>query len=491
MSTDIKSKIYSKIEELSLSVSTLKENLENWKKRFDLESDKFEETSQIINGSYSVLQKEVTYLLEIIEHMDVNSNDQDLTLFYNRLRVCYSMYASLVTGLNWQSPAIKSSEETRVGLECEEIKADWNDYKRDRSSDTFAVEKYFKQNILKCSDDDVVHLFNSGMAAFTTILYFLLCEGIVKNKILASSHIYVESKMILSKIFLEKVEFLQINNTEDILEAIYTNKSNVVFIEPVSNTSILRLFDVNRIIDNLITNYTEEIFLIVDITCSFGFATYLDNIKLPNNIKIIVHGSILKAPQLGLERVNCGFIQGINLKEKSEKILDYRTLSGTNIQDFATYLLPRTNKEHLRKRLKIIEKNAVYLAKSMQSLDKEKRVISEVIYPALETHPDYNLSKRIGFSGFFFNIKFVSNLNRDKYFELFTKEVIKLAKVYHSNIVHGASFGFNNTSIYYSVGWDEPENHYIRISTGVEGNEEIKIIKDILIEAFRNFSKSI
>lgn len=491
MNTMSKLQKYSGIEELSFSVRALNEDLSNWKRRFDSENKNFKEVADLIHASYFPLQKEIADLLKLIENIRIYSDSQSLVSFYNRLRVCYSMYASLVTSLNWQSPAIKSSQGTRVGLECEQIRVDWNDYKRDRSSDTFAVEKYFKQSLLQCSENDTVHLFNSGMAAFTTILYFLLCEEIVKDKIMASSHIYVESKMILNKIFPEKVHFFETNNTEEILSSINTNKPSVVFIEPVSNTSILRLFDVKTIIEHLNTNYTEKIYLIIDTTCSFGFNTYLDGTKVANNIKIIVHGSILKAPQLGLERVNCGFVQGINLEEKSEKVLDYRTLSGTNIQDFATYLLPRTNKELLRRRLKIIEQNAIYLAKSMQKVDKEKRIISEVIYPALSTHPDHKLSEKIDFSGFFFNIRFVSKLNHDKYFEIFTKEVIRLAKARNSNIVHGASFGFNNSSIYYSVGWDEPENHYIRISTGVESRDEVKKIKTILIDAYRNFSKTI
>jgi hypothetical protein len=57
---------------------------------------------------------------------------------------------------------------------------------------------------------------------------------------------------------------------------------------------------------------------------------------------------------------------------------------------------------------------------------------------------------------------------------MYTREVIKIGKRENCEIIHGASFGFNHTSIYYSVGWDEPDNHYIRISTGIETSYEVE-----------------
>lgn len=482
--------------EFLLSTSTLIENLENWKNQFDREKSRFLGVESLINSNYQTLKVELEDLEKNIrksfrEGSSVKEQSV-LKVFYNRLRVCYSMYAALLTCLNWQSPAVKSSLGTRKGLECEDVKADWNDYKRDRSSDAFKAEQYLRESIFECTTNDAVYLFNSGMAAFTTILYFLICEGIIENrKVLASREIYVESRMIVEKLLSKNIIFFSTNKSEEILGLIYEYKPSVVFIEPLSNTGDLRLFDVKEIIKNVNNNYKEEIYFVIDTTCSFCSFDFLNQLSISKNVKIITHGSMLKAPQLGLERVNSGFIYGINLGEKSTMLLDYRTLSGTNIQDFATYLLPRTSRKLLKKRLKVIQANAEYLGKRVESLFGKIPILKEVVYPCLQSHPDYSLSKKSDFSGFFFNVKFVDNLNYDKYFEIYTREVLRLAKLRGSDIVHGASFGFNETSIYYSVGWDEPENHYIRISPGTEKRKQVEKIGNILVEALINIARDI
>lgn len=483
--------------------------LEEWKKRVDGVDYLFEEDRKLIYRQYEVLLNDLQTMIADINFYkrkvesigaDLISDDafEELTQkrreLFSKLRIHLSFFASLVTCSNWQSPAIKSSLDTRMGIEKSSVRADWNDYKRDRSEDTFHCEALLNESILKTlnrNTEPILNIFNSGMGAFTSVLYFLICERIIKSKILASSQIYVENKMLLRDFFKNNIEMFDFNDTDLIIEKIFQSKPDVVFIEPISNTNNLRLFDVEQIIKKVAEGYSDQIYFIVDVTCSVGFENLLDNINLPENIKVILHGSLLKAPQLGIERVNMGFVQSFGLGEASSKILDYRTLSGTNIQDFAANSLPFTTKAYLQIRMKIIEDNAVTLATAMEGIDPDRTLFSEVVYPGLISHKDHDLSKKIGFAGFFFNIKLIKELNHDKYFEIFTNEVINIAKRENCEIVHGASFGFNHTSIYYSVGWDEPENHYIRISTGTETAYEVEKIKEILIEAYYAFRKAL
>jgi len=493
------------IEEILASSKFLENYLDDWAVKLDHANYLIPAEKELVNKQYIVLNKEIksivteltSFTKEVAEVTDETSFQKCIEQkreYYARLRVCLTQFASLMTCLNWQSPSIKSSLDTRIGIEKSKVKADWNDYKRDRSEDTFYCENLLNNNVIKTVNtgvEPVLNVFNSGMGAFTSILYFLVCEGIVKNKILASSQIYVESRMLLKEFFKNTLETFDSNNSIEIVNEILIKKPNAVFIEPVSNTKNLRLFDVLDVVKRISEQYSEEIYFIIDVTCSMGFENIFDNFKLPKNIKIILHGSILKAPQLGLERVNAGFVQTFGLGELSPKILDYRTLSGTNIQDFAANLLPYTTKEFLQKRMKIIENNAINLAKTLSQIDPNKELFYEIIYPGIDTHKDYELSKVIGFAGFFFNIKLIKELNHDKYFEMYTKEVIDIAKKYNCDVVHGASFGFNHTSIYYSVGWDEPENHYIRISTGTETPYEAECLKQVLVEAYTNLKQQL
>lgn len=491
--------------ELQAAVEYLRDLLRAWEKKMSDMPGLFVEERKSAAVQCQLLSSAVEHLMSSLKtYLGALSGIDDEQLlqlfidrkrkFYSEYRVCLSQYAALMTELNWQSPAIKSSLDTRMGVEKSSVQADWNDYKRDRSEDTFHCEKVLSDNVIKtfhAGAKPVLNVFNSGMGAFTAIMYFLICEGIIKSNIVASSHIYVENRMLLKNFFKDGLKLFDSNDTDTIIQLIFDCRPDAIFIEPVSNTSNLRLFDVQQIIRTVSEKYNDLIYFVVDVTCSVGFENLLDNVELPENVKVLLHGSLLKAPQLGVERVNAGFVQTFGLGEASCKILDYRTLSGTNIQDFAANLLPFTTKTDLRRRMKIIEGNAVKLAIVMDEVDRNRELFSEVIYPGLPSHRDYELSGKIGFSGFFFNIKLIKELNHDEYFEMFTKAVIAIAKREKCEIVHGASFGFNHTSIYYSVGWDEPENHYIRISTGTETTYEVEKIKNILIEAYHSFKNNL
>lgn len=505
--TNFISNLKNSFDEIQFALYHLKKDIDNWSLRFNSFNSLSKENKFFIGEQSLILSNEINKLIneslnfnQYLDHLkkitpvesELDSLLSQKKNLYLGLRNCLSSYSSIITCLNWQSPSVKSGLGTRIGLERETIKADWNDYKRDRSSDTFFVENLYKTNIFSDNDkNSVFHLFNGGMAAFTTIIYFLLCESIVKNKILISSQIYVESRLLLNKIFKGKISLLSHNNTEEIIKEIINQKPEVVFLEKISNTNLLRLFDVNEIISKLSKLYHQDIYFIIDTTCSFAFNDYLDTNSLPSNIKLIFHGSALKAPQLGLERVNAGYLKAINLEKLSEKILDYRTLSGTSIQDSSAYLIPATNKELICKRLKTIEANTIELAQSLLNIDPQQKIIETIVYPGLKCHPDYELSKIIGFNGFFFNIKFVEKYSKDKYYEMLTNKLINIAKAQKCDLVHGGSFGFNNTSVYYSVGWDEPENHYLRVSLGTETLYELDKIKLVFKKAFNSFKKDI
>ena len=506
--TDSKTNLLNSGEELLLAVSHQINLLEKWRLRLDVVGYLLRIDKELVNVQFTDLLSDLRKIFldinsfktrveclsnEVLENYGLEELIQKRKELFSRLRVCLSLYACTVTCLNWQSPAIKSSVGTRIGVEKSEVIADWNDYKRDRSEDTFHCEKLLIENLFKVVDSNVepvLNIFNSGMGAFTSIIYFLICERIAKNTILVSSHNYVENNILLKSFFDDKVKIFNENDVESIIEKIHLRKPSIVFIEMVSNTSSLRIFDVEQIIKTTSEKYEKEIYFIVDVTCSVGFENLLDNFNLPDNIKVILHGSLLKAPQLGLESVNMGFVQTFGLGNLSKKILDYRTLSGTNVQDFAANLLPFTTKSFLQKRMRIIEENAKKLATEIEAIDLNNELIQEVVYPGLNSHKDFELAKKIGFAGFFFNIKFIEGLNNDKYFEIFTNEVIKIAKREKCEIIHGASFGFNHTSVYYSVGWDEPENHYIRISTGIETPYEVEKLKKVFAETFLSLKNS-
>ncbi|MCX6745271.1 MAG: PLP-dependent transferase [Candidatus Parcubacteria bacterium] len=495
------------VDELSDSVSFLDLESKKWKRQ--ILSANFLDTTmrkQAMRRLFVLFVdiKNIKVEIKIFRHRINSFNKHELPdqgmvklisrkkVMYEKLRAAISSYASLSTFLNWQSPSIRSSKNTRMGIEKYPIRGDYNDYKRDRSGDTFYCERNLQEKIFKTKDSSikqVLNLCNSGMAAFTSIIYFLVGEGIVKNKILVSSNIYVESYMVVNKFFKNKIATFDFNDTELIIKKIVTLKPDVVFLDVINNTFKMPLYDVLFIIERLASIYTEEIFFVIDITCSMGLDDFFKNFKLPKNIKIIIYGSMLKTLQIGIEMVNAGFVLSSGLDNYVNKIGDYRTLSGSTIQDFGGYLIPITSRHHLRERLKMIERNSIDLATFLKKIDPDRILFDAIIYPGLSTHPDFELYKKIGFAGPFFNMMLNEKFNKDKYFELFTSEIIKYAQKYDCDIVHGASFGFNQTSIYYSVGWDSPKDHYLRISMGIETSYEIEKIKKVFYSAYETFKR--
>lgn len=412
---------------------------------------------------------------------------------HKKLRFCISLFSSTVISLNWQSPAIKSSQNTRMGIEKYPVQGDYNDYKRDRSGDAFYNEEMMAKRLIKINNrvKPTLNLCNCGMATFTSILYFLTGENIIKDKVLASSNIYVENILVLKNFLKDKLETFDYNDTDRIVNKIFSDKPQAVFMDVISNTFDMPLFDVASIIKEVAKNYKEDIYFVIDVTCSIGYEDLLVDFDIPDNIKIIIHGSILKAPQLGMERTYAGFVLSFGLDNFECKILEYRTLSGCTLHDCGEYLLPITTKGLLLKRLNTIERNTIILANFLTGLDPDNKIIKEVVYPGISSHKDHDMCKKIGFSGPFFNVKFLPDYNMDKYFESFTDKIIKYATEYSCDIVHGASYGFNETSIYYSVGWDTPDKHYLRFSIGTETMYEIEKIKRVLEKAFTDFKNEI
>lgn len=497
------------VEELLEFAKYLQNELIKWENRLGNASYLTNETrtlafnhyGNIYKGISSVSQELKAFKIKLnslrINYINCNTLDELIRQkkdIFIKLRMHSSLFASILTFLNWQSPSIKSSQSTRVGIEKYPIKGDYNDYKRDRSGDVIFCEELFGKRLFYTKNTTVkpiLNLTNGGMAAFTSVLYFLIGENIVKDKILASADIYVENTLLLKKFFKTQLETFDYNDTNLIIDKIITEKPSVIFLDPISNSVNIPLFDVSSIIRMVAKIYKEKIYFVVDVTCNIGYENILDDFIIPDNIKVILHGTLLKASQLGMEKVYAGFVLSFGLDKFVSKILEYRTLSGTSIQDFGVYLLPVTTRELLRSRLRIIERNTINLANFLIKIDPGNKIFKEIIYPGVKSHKDFDKVGKIGFAGPFFNIKFHSKFNNDEYFEFFTNEIIECAKKYNCDIVHGASYGFNELSLYYSVGWDSPKDHYLRLSVGTETTYEMEKIKKVFSKVFKNFKKRI
>lgn len=494
------------LEELQYIGDYLKNELSDWGRKLESTDYFYQQIKKLAEERYKLLSREIydfiieteilttelTVSLNSLQEKDLIKHIEKRKILFLTARSVLSSYASLVTFLNWQSPSLRSSKKSRMGIEKYPINWDFNDYKRDRSNDTIYLEKQLEKKLLISKGTGVkpvLRLFNCGMAAFTSIIYALLGEKLVTNKVLLSSSIYVEALLLMNKFFADRLYVIKTNDTGSIISEILQKKPNVVILEPLSNTADMPLFDVETIVKEVSSKYKEDIYFIIDVTCFIGFENIVDNFKIPKNIKIIFHGSILKSPQVGMERVNSGFVMSFGLEHFKHDILDYRTFSGTNMQDICANLFPVFSRKLVKRRQLIIQRNTVAIAKHLKSLDSKHSIFEAIVYPGLHEHADHMKAKRMGFAGPFMNIKFLPKIMTDKHFEYFTNNFIESAKEAGCDVVHGASYGFNETSIYYALGWEGFGDHYIRLSVGTETPYEIEKIKDAFTKVVHNFKK--
>ena len=95
----------------------------------------------------------------------------------DRLRVEQALLAGLIGAPDWQSPSFLHSVAPAAGRETGRIRAHWNDYKRDRHADAEAYERRYLEQMIDCPPGLRPLLTGCGMAAFTTILGWLVGEG--------------------------------------------------------------------------------------------------------------------------------------------------------------------------------------------------------------------------------------------------------------------------------------------------------------------------
>lgn len=414
---------------------------------------------------------------------------QEKNNIFDSLRNHYGYLGALITSVDWQSPSSAFSLTSQAGVQTGRIEATFNDYKRDHHLDQKTYEKLFIKEYVQAKNKKSWRTLttSSGMSAFTTILNFLAMEGKLQKKVLLGKSSYFQYKQLVIKLLPQQVIEVDEGKIDEIIAVINKQKPGVIFLDSLCNSKFLAVPDLDKLADYLTTEYQKEIYLVVDNTGrTITFDLWDKSNRKNKDLHLIVFESLIKYLQFGLDRVNGGII--VAKQKDLNRLFEYRKNLGTNIADFAVYLLPLPNKPVLQKRLARFQRNADLLTRYLDNyITNNKTCLEKIIYPGLLNHDAYTSTKEWPFRGCFFNLKFKQEYETTSFYKKFIRLLLANSKKSKLQLVAGTSFGLNQTRVYLTSLWSDFGDPFLRISLGIETRFEIEALEKVFSETIEQF----
>jgi cystathionine beta-lyase/cystathionine gamma-synthase len=375
------------------------------------------------------------------------------------LRVEQALTAALDAAADWQSPSFLHSVAPTAGRHEGQIRAHWNDYKRDRHLDADRYERRYLQALVEGPPDLRALLTSCGMAAFTTVLSFLQLEGKLGGPVVAGAGLYHESRLLLERALPERLHLVDEADTAALLRAVEELRPSAVFLDSLSNTKWMPGPELPPLLARLSGTPT---YLVLDNT---SLSVACQPFALADEaVRLIVFESLLKYVQLGLDRANAGVI--VARGHDAERLSHYREHLGTNVPDVAVHALPRPDRSVLERRLARLQRNALLLAKRLR---EEAGSLVEVGYPGGGC-----------LSIVFRDADVTLRLER----AMVERAVAEAAKL-RVALLGGSSFGFDTTRIYLTAEGAEYGEPFVRIAAGTEHRLEVERVAEALAAAVR------
>ena len=458
----------------------------------------------ILNESYETLypkaeeycslyQDQIDEIKILNNRLDAVTDLQELAFFAEQktlqtrfLREHIGLSSSLIVSTDWQSPSFMHSLHSEAGRQSGEIIGTINDYKRDRHLDENSYKSIFIKQYVQGLRKALIYpyMVSSGMAAFATILAYLLLEKKTSRPILLGKNSWFENKELIKKSWDDCIEVSE-EDTPSIIQVIKDKRPEIVFFDSLCNASSITMPDLEEIIHTAAKYAKDETFIVIDNSCLATFLQPLQFLPKISKVRLIVFESLNKYHQYGLDRVTGGIIW--SLGGDTWKLFTYRARLGTNIPDSYVYALPTPHQGLLKKRMLRHNRNALYLAQSLQDyVETHDTKIESINYPGLPNHPSYKWAKKYEFTGSFFSLSFKKKYREVDTYNRFVKLSIDRARKNDIQLVSGTSFGLNTTRIYLTALrasiYGDP---FIRISAGTEHRMDVERLKEVFVEAIR------
>ncbi|MDQ5822444.1 MAG: PLP-dependent transferase [Actinomycetota bacterium] len=261
----------------------------------------------------------------------------------------YAYIAALAAGNEWQSPSFAHSLRSQAGRQEGRILAHVDDYKRDRHADAAAYEAAYLRELVGVPGVSALAT-SCGMAALTTILWFLAFELRLDGPILLGRGSYHETKELVTKAFAGRV--VEVEEAE-LRRAMAEVAPSALFVDSLCNSRGLAVPDLDAMLA------AAGCWTVVDNTC-LGPGCRPFSSRAP---RLLVWESLLKLAQFGLDRANAGIL--LARGPETERLSALREHLGTNAPDTAILSLPPPSRARLERRLARLERNAALLAERL------------------------------------------------------------------------------------------------------------------------------
>ena len=394
------------------------------------------------------------------------------------LRTEQALVAAVAGAADWQSPSFLHSRLPAAGRHAGRITAHWNDYKRDRHLDAEVYEARYLAEMVDGPPGLQALLTSCGMAAFTTVLSFLLLDGLLERPVVASAGLYHESRLLLERALPGRVHVVDERDTAALLRAIDDIRPSAIFLDSLSNTKWMPVPELGRVLERLRGSGT---YLVVDNTC---LSVACRPFALAHaSVRLIVFESLLKYAQLGLDRTNAGVI--VARPGDAARLAHYREHLGTNVPDVAVHALPRPDRRVLERRLARLQRNALFLA---HRLREQVRGRAEIVYPGLSSHACAPAARLLGFRGGCLSIVFDDGDDGRGSERALVQEAVAQARRRGVALVGGSSFGFDTTRIYLTAARADHVEPFVRVAAGTEHRLAMEPLAEALAAAVRRVS---
>ena len=391
----------------------------------------------------------------------------------DRMRAEQALLAGLIAAPDWQSPSFLHSRTPAAGRHGDRVEAHWNDYKRDRHEDAEAYELSYVERMVDGAAGVRALLTGCGMAAFTTVLYWLLAGGKPSGPVLAGRGLYHESRLLLERMLADRLRLVDEADTPALLSAIDDLRPRAVFLDSLSNTSRMTVPDLAAVIERMRGTETR---LIVDNTClSLGCQPFA---LAGENVRMVVFESLLKYGQLGMDRANVGVI--LARGQDAEALDGYREHLGTNVPDVAVHSLPPPDRGVLGRRLARLQRNAIHLA---HRLDERAPPGVAIVYPGIGPHRGGAGAARLPFRGGCLAVVLRDHRRRLERQRRLVEAAVAEAARRDVRLHAGSSFGFDTTRVYLTAARAECGTPFVRIAAGTEHRIELESLAEALAAA--------
>jgi cystathionine gamma-lyase len=315
--------------------------------------------------------------------------------------------------------------------------------------------------------------FASGLAAATSVCLTLLKKDdhaiIVDDAYSGTTNLF---KTCLSRWSIQS-SFINLSSSPLIITKYLLPNTRLVWLESPSNPS-LRLVDI-QIISSIVHNHNSSIIIVVDNT----FASPLNQSPLSLGADICL-ASLTKYINGHTDVI--GGCLSMNRKDLYEKFLASQTLFDMRLSPFDCYLVRRgLNTLALRMRQHI--KNATHVAEFLE----RHPAIERVFYPALPSHPQYEIYKKQGGASGMCSYILAENTDVKQFLNSLKLCAVAVSLGGCETLVESPALMTHRSTLYEIETSPEMSEKLIRMSVGLENVRDI--IND-LNQALNQFEKT-